>query len=551
MLFPLIAGALAGLGIFFLGMHIASENIRDLITPRIQEKIIRWTRRDLFGSIWGSIIGFISQETSVVTFIFANLCTNKFISLRRALPIINWNNPGGCILVYFVFLDVDPFIMIAVGILATLLILGLFAHYQTHIKFFLGLCLLLYGLIIINQYITQIIEMPWVKDSLIRIIEFSGLTIFLMGGVVAFFAQAFIVYVLTAQFVQANIMDFDQAFLMVGGVHFGLALNTYLLFSTFRGKARQVMLFQVFFDVLTGILVLLLYFFQIAIGFPVIQNLLGFFSDQFSFQIVTLFLLANITVALLLNLFHDAELKFISMIAKKPDESVKLLENPQFVTTHLFMNPSSATLTYFKEYISIATYLLTYLRVSKGCAARKAVNFDLDAYHKKFTILFGKIKKILLDLICSSSTAEVIQELDWISKSLELLIQLEENLYVKSSYLQKTYSQDISVDAQTLTLKLLEAEDIILFVLQDVLKDPHAENVKLLELMTHPRTDLLEQILEKFFHSIDSKGEKNASLAMFLMSLFERDAALLHPFAEHLKDELARRSVKEEFLATL
>jgi len=541
MLFQLLAGALAGLGIFFLGMHIASENVRDLITPRLQETMIRWTRRDFFGGLWGGIIGFITQETSVVTFILANLCSNKFISLRRALPIINWNNPGGCILVYFVFFNIDSFIMIAVGFLSTLVMLQFFSRYQTHIKFFLGICLLLYGLIIINEGMTKIIELSSIKEGLIQVIEFSGITIFIIGAVVSFFAQAFIVYVLTAQFVYAGIMDLDQAFIMVSGAHIGLALNTYLLFATFKGIARQVMLAQVLFDFLTGIFVLVLYFAQTLSGSAFIKNALAVFSDQFSFQIVTLILLANLIVALLLSFLAELELVILAKFSKTTEKEANVLEEPKYVTAHLIINPSSAALLYFKEYVSIVDYLVKYLELARRAMENNGETFSLDTYHKKFNILFAKIKKVLLDLICNSTAPEVVKELNWVSQSLELLIQLEENLYIKSSFLSKAQANhEFSQKADGYIRNLIEAEEVLLLVLRDVLMEPHKENIAQLELFTQSRAELKNEMEKKFFILSEQKNEENASQAMFLTTLYERDSALIHQFVEYLKVEFTQ-----------
>ncbi len=48
-----VASLVAGLGMFFVGLHQLTEDLKSLSSRQLRERIATWTRRPLLGLLWG------------------------------------------------------------------------------------------------------------------------------------------------------------------------------------------------------------------------------------------------------------------------------------------------------------------------------------------------------------------------------------------------------------------------------------------------------------------------------------------------------------------
>ena len=52
-MFLVVASVLGGLGLFFVGLKLLTENLKLLSGRRLREKVSVWTRNPFLGVVWG------------------------------------------------------------------------------------------------------------------------------------------------------------------------------------------------------------------------------------------------------------------------------------------------------------------------------------------------------------------------------------------------------------------------------------------------------------------------------------------------------------------
>ena len=109
------AGILGGLGLFFAGMWLLSENLKALAVFRLRMFAASWipNRYAAFG--WGAITGLLTQSMTSLTFITVSTRQAGFISTQQALAVILGGNVGASFLVLIAVLDIRIVALIVLG----------------------------------------------------------------------------------------------------------------------------------------------------------------------------------------------------------------------------------------------------------------------------------------------------------------------------------------------------------------------------------------------------------------------------------------------------
>src|SRR6202035_2587965 len=104
-MFATIAPFLAGLGLFFCGVHFIAVNITPLAGRRFRAILTRVANRPWLAAATGVMAGVITQSTSAVTYVVIGLVTGGILDKRRAILVPTWSHVGASILVILVAID--------------------------------------------------------------------------------------------------------------------------------------------------------------------------------------------------------------------------------------------------------------------------------------------------------------------------------------------------------------------------------------------------------------------------------------------------------------
>src|SRR5215467_14566917 len=103
--FATIAPLLAGLGLFFSGVHFVSANLTPLAGRKFRRLLTRATAYPSLGAATGVLAGIVTQSTNAVTFVIVSMVSAGIIDKRRAMPIPVWAHVGASLLVMLVAVD--------------------------------------------------------------------------------------------------------------------------------------------------------------------------------------------------------------------------------------------------------------------------------------------------------------------------------------------------------------------------------------------------------------------------------------------------------------
>ena len=66
-----LANVVAGLGLFFVGVWILSDNLKNLAGRSFRQSVVQWTKKTTTGFALGSVLGAVAQSMAVTIFILS------------------------------------------------------------------------------------------------------------------------------------------------------------------------------------------------------------------------------------------------------------------------------------------------------------------------------------------------------------------------------------------------------------------------------------------------------------------------------------------------
>ena len=204
-----------GLGLFFAGIWLLTDNLRAQATRRIRRVALSWLPNRLAAYGWGALFGSILQSMSALTFITASMSRANLITRERAFALVLGGNVGQGLLVLFVALDIHTaafFILGAFGVLMFVAREG--TQRRLTAAAFAG-ALLIVSLGLIQAAAVSLAEQG-LFDELLRL-SGSSLWLFFLGGVllsfIALSCGAAIIFALGL--VSVGVVNDDQAMMYV------------------------------------------------------------------------------------------------------------------------------------------------------------------------------------------------------------------------------------------------------------------------------------------------------------------------------------------------
>jgi len=212
---------IGGLGIFFAGMYLLTENLRLLTGRRFREAVARFTRSRPAAVAWGVSAGAVMQSTPAVTLITVSMLGSGLIAVETGLAMVLGCNVGTSLLVVVASLDIKILVYVLLGFAGLSFVSTRLAAARTVPLIVFGIGLVFLGLDLLKDAVGPIAQQPWLRELLAS----SGSSmplLFLVGIVLSVLTQsANSIMLLAIALADAGALSFNQAVITIYGANVG------------------------------------------------------------------------------------------------------------------------------------------------------------------------------------------------------------------------------------------------------------------------------------------------------------------------------------------
>ncbi len=509
---------LSGLGLFFIGVKLVGENMKQMAGRKFRQIVSRATENRFLAAGWGLLSGALLQSSSAITFIVVSLISAGLIPVRKALPIISWSNVGGSLLVFLAVLDIHLFVLYLLGVAGLCFYLDLdkSPRYRNLAGSLLGIGLLFLGLDLIKSGAGSLKQF----DALRQFLDYSHQSyalVFFAGTVITFIAQSSTtVSVIAVTMAAAGLLTIDQTVLLIYGTNLGSGLNTFFLASNLRGSAKQAAIFQTIFKCAGVALLLPAFYLEIYGGVPLVKSLAAFSARDAGGQMAMVYLILQVASALLVSIFTGPILKLLKSLAPPTHEEV--LSKPQFLLDQALEEPETALDLVEKESLRLTKRFPDYLdSIREETKANE--NMNPVTLHQASQSLLKELDGFMTDLMDQSMSRHSLERGIAVRNLFGLISSLEESLFDWIKIIEgKTFSDGLTKQIYMLA----ESLHAVLMSLVDALESPDPFNLEVIQALTADRSDTMDELRKSVLREETSLPYQEQQALYAITNVFER-----------------------------
>ena len=267
-----LLGAIGGLGLFLLGMSILTEGLRALAGRSLRRFLARFTRTPTSGAATGALVTALIQSSSATTVMAVGFVGAGLLTFAQALGIIFGANIGTTITGWLVALigfklDLQAAVLplVLVGVLMRLLGRGRLRHFGSALA---GFSLLFIGIAAMQDGLAAF-EGAVTPDDFPGDYWLGRLQLVAIGIGITVITQSSSAGVATALVaLDAGAISFPQAAAMVIGMDVGTTFTAALATLGGGTDTRRTGFAHVIYNLLTGVMALLLLDYYVAVVGP-------------------------------------------------------------------------------------------------------------------------------------------------------------------------------------------------------------------------------------------------------------------------------------------
>jgi phosphate:Na+ symporter len=338
----ILAPFVAGLGLYFCGVHFLSTNLTPLAGRRFRHALTRLLDRPAGAPLAGVLGGVLTQSVDAVTFVIIGLVGAGTVDKRRAILIPTWAHVGASALVILAALNFAVAASYLVVVAGCALYFGL--DRTDRMRHLVGV-LLGIGLLFLGLETLKVGAGP-VRDMLIG----EGLLAQLAGHPVALMLAGFgltivcqssvVVGAIAVAATGVGLFDLAGAIWLVLGANLGAGFNHLILARTLRGEGSQIALMQTAqklagFIVVGGVILL-----EALLSRPLLEPAAGLFAHAASGQLAAIVLGYQIAGALLCTLLLGRILGLLERLF--PPSALQEMSKPAFLIDEALVEPTFA-----------------------------------------------------------------------------------------------------------------------------------------------------------------------------------------------------------------
>ena len=337
-----IAPLLAGLGLFFSGVHFFSANLTPLAGKKFRHLLIRATKYPSLAAVAGILAGIVTQSTSAVTSVTLSMVSAGIIDKRRAMPIPIWAHVGASLLVMLVAIDLRIGASYIVALAGFAIYFGFDRADQARhlVGTFLGIGLLFLGIAALKSGTEPVLDLIIGQGILAEAARFP-VTLLLLGAGLTLISQSLIVTgAIAVTAANIGLVDLTGASLLIYGANLGSGLSSYLFARTLRDDGRQIVLMQALQKLFGFLFVMAVLVIQLVVGRPLLSSAIETLAADVPAQVALVFLIYQIAGSAACTLFQAP---LVSQLERRlPPSQLEMLAKPAFLSEEALVEPSLA-----------------------------------------------------------------------------------------------------------------------------------------------------------------------------------------------------------------
>ena len=295
-----LGGVLGGLGLFFVGMWMLTENLKTLVGWRLRMLAVRCASNRFAALAWGVLGGAVTQTMSGLTFIVVGMLKSGLVSSRQAFPILVGGNVGVTTVVLIVTLDMELIALYVLGLAGAGVVIERAARYRPTAAALFGAALMFVGLAMVKDAVAPISDQAWFGDVLISAADSLWFS-FMVGAFLTFVLQSSVpVCLFGIALATVGALTVDQIIMFIYGSCLGSGLILWLLSANLAGLSRHVAMFEVHLNFLTCLILVPLLYAELYFDVPLMKAAVLAIDLDLAHQMAILFILLNFPAGLIL-----------------------------------------------------------------------------------------------------------------------------------------------------------------------------------------------------------------------------------------------------------
>ncbi len=524
-----------GLGIFFVGMQMVGEHLRQLSGPSFRALVARSTSSRWSGVGLGLVAGAMMQSATGVTFILVSMVASGLITAQAALPVIAWSNVGLTALAFVVTLDIHPLVAGSVGVcgIAATLLRQRTARQVANVL--LGMALLLFGLQSMGAAAVPLKEAQWLQTTVEHTVA-SPVLALVAGFLLAALLQSntgatMLAITLAAQ----GMFDLPAAAMLIYGTNLGAIVLRVLLSVGMRGVSLQLVRFEDAFCLASGFLMVGLFFVEQLTGLPLVLAAVTWASGKLALQLALVFLLSNLLPAALVTPLLGRSLATLARLW--PADEDGNAAQPKFLTPQSLDEPASAVDLIPRELARLLTSLQSSVRAHRADTDTSDVE---DQRTADYAALTARIEDYAGQLSTCPLQKSVAERLN-VTRELTALVG-----YLAESYVQLRHSHRALRQfpgTESVRDQVLGALEILLGTAATAVDTRQPAAITRLREQSRSHSMLIEQAHSSCEHGAAAEDHRDEAIArriatQKLLADFELTTWIIHRVSK-LLDQLA------------
>ncbi|MHC4070505.1 MAG: Na/Pi symporter [Planctomycetota bacterium] len=525
----LAAYVLGGIGIFLIGIHYAGSHLQKITGGSFQNLVTKVSDHPLGMVTSGATLGFMTQSGKAAAFILSDFVQAGMMKVRHAAPIVFWANAGCSLIVFASMVSLRVLALFVLGITA----LGITFHVPKRLVngygALFGLAMIMYGLYLVKTGAAGYAGAGWVGPILQSIHEHYSVA-FVVGLVLTLLVQSNLaIIMIVIAFAASGLFSLEESAMSMYGAQAGTGLLTYVFSFHAHGRARQVVVTQIAYDVVATIAFVFLFYLEILSGMPLIFGLARQVSSDVGTQAVAVALIFQFGAALLLLLVRNPILDRISDWF--PPSAAEILSKEKFIHARASDSPETALLLIEKEQFRLLERLPKYIDFVRG-ENGSSQRHHPDAYHEAFAHISSRIGETLSHISGHGLNQVTSDQLIRTTKLEEQLVTLEGIVYRLATHMLEAHDSD---RAGELGRNIMESVDFMILTAIDAIESQDASEIETLEMLTQDRSAMMTKIRHNYFESEKDLSNEDRNFVLDITILFENAVHTLGRYGHLLR----------------
>jgi phosphate:Na+ symporter len=383
---------LAGLGLFFVGLQILTENLKRLSSRRLRTLVARYTRHPMLGVLWGGAFIVVTQSAAATMFIIVSMMRSGMMSVRQSMPLIVGLNVFAGVIVVVLVIDVRLGVLFLLGVTGVLYNADSRNTLGSVVGAVFGVALLFFGLDLMKTSVAPMADAPWFS-GLLNWTSGSYMLGFLIGCALSFVVQSSIaVTAVVLAFQISGVFGFGESVMIIYGANAGSSLLTLVLSVKLRGQAKQIAMYQTFYNIGGAALLVPLFYIELWTGVPMVMALILGITGDPGGQIAVTYMLFNLVPAVLMLPVLGLSVRLLQRLW--PDTEVEIASRPKFLHEHAADDPDTAMDLVALEQARMVGYLSEMFAAVRDDKAGPSV----EQIREAFGILGTTVRETIDDL---------------------------------------------------------------------------------------------------------------------------------------------------------